>query len=376
MSKHGFLAQIVLVVAVAALPVVNAIGTSEGSQPLSFSASSSFGAYYMFGGGTISHDGKQLSASKQVVLFDHNLLQLLPAPLVLPHPLASMGVGVMDDVIVLIGGTNGRTRSNDALLVNSTTGNITVLSDLLPVPISSPTMVRDSAGLLIIGGFQDCGSDTCASSDIFRLHEQSLELERLPMQLPFPLAAAASLAATDRVYLFGGYRLTPGYHGPSDAILEFIPEINEVRELQVRLPYPLAGATIAELGGRLFLVGGERDIQNDRHALYPEDLLEIHLDPVLVEKSLLKIKQGRLGSTAFASGDKLYIIGGVGCPTPWAACTSIDEYELDGAALIVKREYSPPAQTGESRRLPSVEYLPFIAVSVAAAAFALQRSRL
>jgi hypothetical protein len=170
------------------------------------------------------------------------------------HSLGSLPVGVHDAAASVVGGRDvifgGGTPSTVGSVEGFPAGRSGRLGSL-PTPRSDGSAVTIGKTTYIIGGY------TGKSPDAAVLATTNGRTYRSVASLPVPVRYPAVASVSGKLYVFGGEAITGRRSGsPINDIQEVDPTTHSSRVV-AHMPEPLQGSAAVELGGNVYLVGGE-----------------------------------------------------------------------------------------------------------------------
>ena len=170
------------------------------------------------------------------------------------HSLGSLPVGVHDAAASVVGGRDvifgGGTPSTVGSVEGFPAGRSGRLGSL-PTPRSDGSAVTIGKTTYIIGGY------TGKSPDAAVLATTNGRTYRSVASLPVPVRYPAVASVSGKLYVFGGEAITGRRSGsPINDIQEVDPTTHS-SQVVAHMPEPLQGSAAVELGGNVYLVGGE-----------------------------------------------------------------------------------------------------------------------
>ena len=233
----------------------------------------------------------------------------------LPQALGGQFVGVVDDRIVVAGGSfwtrapwSGGTKSwSDAVYVLTRHDNQWRLAGKLPEAMGYGCAVTTPSGMLLIGG----QTSNSVSDRIYGLRFENGRLQTEGLShLPHPMMTEGGALAGDTVYLAGGQSTA----APTQALTSFlsarVADLENRRAVWKQLPLWPGPARflpqMAAAGGSIYLVGGSDLVGSVRHFL--SDAYEFTPDKGW--RKLHNFPQPAQAGTAAASHGRLCIFGG------------------------------------------------------------------
>lgn len=211
-------------------------------------------------------------------------------PTKLPLPLVGGAAAPYGGSVYLFGGRdNIDSYSAEIRKYDPVAKSVTTVASF-PTPVGGPT-VGGSAGrysgtavafgskIYFFGGTQIVEIDLNGDGDpepvpralreIYEFDPATNNLRKLADQLPTGAWGMPGVATSRAIYLFGGFTFDYGdltSTGRHDWVLRFEPgasEGNRMKELSTVLPYKVQDAAVAQLGRRVYLMGGLSDHTNE-----------------------------------------------------------------------------------------------------------------
>ena len=196
----------------------------------------------VFGGGT--------TASSAAV-------QTLPAALgaavlggTLPQPRSDSSAVVIAGTAYIVGGYSG--ASFDPAVLATTDGSSFTVVTSLPVPVRYPAVAALGGQIYVFGGQTATGEPTAA----VQLIDPATRSAKVVGTLPEPVTGASAATLHGVLYVMGGETSAAGGTSPNPSIWAFDPATGRALGAGA-LRVPVAHASIATLGQRAWLVGGE-----------------------------------------------------------------------------------------------------------------------
>jgi len=200
------------------------------------------GRYVVFGGGS--------GASTAGV-------QSLPATLgaatlggTLPQSRSDSATVVVGGTAYLVGGYDG--ANFDATVLATTNGTTFTQVASLPVPVRYPAVAALGGKIYVFGGQTATGEPTAT----VQLIDPATHGARVVGTLPEPVTGASAATLEGVLYVMGGESSATGGTAPNPAIWAFDPGSGRAL-VAGALRVPVSHASVATLGQRAWLVGGE-----------------------------------------------------------------------------------------------------------------------
>jgi hypothetical protein len=167
----------------------------------------------------------------------------------------SLGHGVHDAAAVAVAGSDlvfGGGSPATVATVQSFANGTPSLPASLPEPRSDATAVTVGATTYIVGGYDGTNPTpgVLATTD----GRTFSTVADLAVPVRYPAVAAAGR----EVYVFGGQSVGPGTTGAPVTDIQLIDPASHHSSVVGQLPYPLEAAVAVNLGGNIYLAGGER----------------------------------------------------------------------------------------------------------------------
>lgn len=174
----------------------------------------------------------------------------------LPQPRADLASVTIGGVTYLVGGYSGEgEQSGDAEVLATTDGRRFSPVASLPLAVRYAAVAALDDKLYVFGGEAAGGPDSGQVVNLIQLVNLGAGSAEVVGHLPNPLAGASAAVLGGRIYLAGGIT-QEGAQSPTDQIWAFDPSTDTMLEAG-RLPVPTSYAGTTEVGGRAWLVGGE-----------------------------------------------------------------------------------------------------------------------
>lgn len=230
----------------------------------------------------------------------------------LPMARALGGVAVADDVLYVVGGAEfGVARTSVYYAAVADNGNITgwTMTSILPTPRKGQVTVAAEGTVYAIGGADE--NDQRVATVLFaRIRESgALDAWQEGFPLPEPRARAAGVEIGGNIYVIGGdddtfTSRTTVYRAPID------PDDGSLGDWTTTTPLPeavAAGSAVVD-AGHIYLLGGEIAVPVEQvlHARVEEDG---ELD---IWEENVALPDPRRRHAAVVGGDYVYVLGGSG----------------------------------------------------------------
>jgi hypothetical protein len=167
----------------------------------------------------------------------------------------SLAHGVHDAASAVVAGIDvvfgGGSPSTVATVQSFANGAPSTLGSL-PVPRSDAAAVTVGATAYIVGGFDGTNPDAAVLATNDGRTFSTVGDLAVPVRYP-----AVAVAGGD-IYVFGGQSVGPGTSGGPVADIQRIDPGTHHSSVVGQLPYPLEAAAAVNLGGNIYLAGGER----------------------------------------------------------------------------------------------------------------------
>lgn len=130
------------------------------------------------------------------------------------------------------------------------TGTGTVVG-ALPAPRSDEAVAVAGTTAYVIGGYTGTAPDPAVLATTDGVHFQTVATLAVPVRYP------AATALSGRLYVFGGEAVGGAQAGQPVDVIQMVDPATHTATVVAHLPHPVEGAAAVDLGGNLYVAGGD-----------------------------------------------------------------------------------------------------------------------
>jgi hypothetical protein len=184
----------------------------------------------------------------------------------------------------------------------------------LPRPMTGHCTVQCNDVLLVLGGYDECGSDM-----IYEIQPHFPFNTKVLAKLPptTPIKGCGTVLANDKIFMFGGR--TRNFYQSTAKVTMYDITKNEFKEL-APLPYAVCNMAAVKCGKNVFLAGGAASYPNNNRK---KTVVSYNIE---TEESteLPPMRQERCECCAVVDGNSIVVMGGGG----WPSLNSVEVFDF------------------------------------------------